>query len=165
MKALVLTVFLASTAHPLLAAQAESLCQAETAGNERLASFAKTLKQNETFRFISRRSKAVACKVDSSTLLVDFKNGDKVVFDLNEVAPSTEALLAKPLSRKRAFRAAQKAMVKDEGCNLRFLKPSETKADTSGGTIRTYWCKENSALSITTDSTEKATRFRTWMIH
>ncbi len=165
MKTLILTVLLMMVGHPMFAAQPESLCLAEAAGSERLASFAKTLKQNETFRFISHRSKAVACKVDSSTLLVDFKNGDKIVFDLNEVAPGTEALLAKPLSPKRAFRAAQKTMGKVEGCSFHFLKPSEAKAEPDGTTIRTYWCKENSALSVTTDSTGKATRFRTWLIH
>lgn len=114
---------------------------------------------------MSHRSKAAACKVESNSLLVDFKNGDKIVFDLNEVTPGTEALLAKPLSPKRAFRAAQKAMGKVEGCSLHFLKPLEAKADPDGGTIRIYWCKENSALSVTTDSTGKATRFRTWLIH
>lgn len=165
MKTLILTVLLMMVGHPMFAAQPESLCLAEAAGNDRLAALAKNLKENETFRFISHRSKAVACKVDSSTLLVDFKNGDKIVFDLNDVAPGTEAWLAQPLSPKRVFHAAQKAMVKVEGCSLRFLKPSETKADPSGGTIRTYWCKENSALSVTTDSTGKATRFRTWLIH
>ena len=165
MKALILTVLLTAIGHPLFAAQAKSLCLMEATGNERLVSFAKTLGQNEIFRFASRRSKPMACKAESSTLVVDFKNGDKVVFDLNEVAPGTEVLLAKPLSPKRAFHAAQKAMVKVEGCNLNFSKPSETKTDATSGTIHTYSCKENSALSITTDSTGKATRFRTWMIH
>ncbi|MBK7890935.1 MAG: hypothetical protein IPJ84_08840 [Bdellovibrionales bacterium] len=165
MKALILTVFLTAIGHPLLAAQAKNLCLAEATGNERLASFAKTLRQNEIFRFVSRRSKPMACKVESNSLLVDFKNGDQVVFDLNEVAPGTEVLLAKPLSPKRAFHAAQKAMVKVEDCNLNFSKPSETKTDAASGTIHTYWCKENSALSITADSTGKATRFRVWLVH
>ncbi|GAB4022155.1 MAG: hypothetical protein Fur0010_25330 [Bdellovibrio sp.] len=124
----------------------------------------KLIEQHDFFRFAKKRSSLISCKFSEKTANLKFNRNDEIEINLNDPAPSSEMKFGSPIKEQRAFRLV--ARVGSSNCSLPYEKPTQQQDDAkTGGKIKTYWCTEIRAVSVTSNKNGEAIAVRSWIIH